>query len=174
MRIAVLGAALALAACGDTSEPAPEPAEAEAPAAPTVEQPAILQEPGLEELGEADLAEVDLDGELACTFRRDEGRGPIFFGRGDVLDDASAEGAVKYDGTVRTLAMAGTGGYDAMADGARFEGEGLALTIATAGDEPIQEEPQIAMESPIYPATLTFTAPGQAEQAVQGLFECGP
>lgn len=174
MRIAVLGAALVLAACGDTSEPAREPAAAEPPSTPTVERPAMIEEPGLEGLGETDLAGIGLEGELACTFRRSEGQSPIFFGRGDVLDDASAEGAVKYDGTVRTLAMAGTGGYDAMADGARFEGEGLTLTIATAGDEPIQEEPQIAMESPIYPATLTFTAADQTEQAVQGLFECGP
>lgn len=163
MRIAILGAALTLAACGGADEPPREPAASKSPTAPA-----------LEEMSEADLVRTDLEGELACAFRAGEKAAPLFLGRGNVLDDAGARGAVKYEGTVRTLAMDGTGGYDAMADGARFEGEGLALTIATSSDEPLAEEPQVAMESPIYPATLTFSPAGQPAQTIEGLFECGP
>lgn len=170
MRIAILVLALTLAGCGEGSEPAAEPAATRAPIAP-VAQPASA----LEELNETDLAQADLEGELACTFRRSQEGPPIFFGRGDVLDDAGAVAAVKYDGAVRRLAMARTGGYDAMADGARFEGSGIALTIATTGGGPLAEEPQVAMESPIHRAILTFTAPpGEAERTVEGVFECGP
>lgn len=165
MRFAILGAALALTACGDAGEPA---------ATETPAPPAAAPAPALEVLSEADLARADLQGELACTFRRGDKGGPIFLGRGDVLDDAGAEGAVKYGGAVRELAMEGTGGYDAMADGARFEGGGFTLAIATTGDEPLAEEPSVAMESPIYPATLTFTAPGEVERTIEGVFECGP
>lgn len=169
MRIAILCAALVLAACGDTGEQARQRDVAEPSAPPATDRAATL-----EELGEADIRSARLEGELACTFRRENGQAPIFFGRGNVLDDAGAVAAVKYDGSVRRLAMEGRGGYDAMADGARFGGQGLTLTIDRAGDEPVAEEPQVAMESPIYPATLTFTGPGEARQAIEGLFECGP
>lgn len=170
MRIAILGAALALTACGDTGERAGEPTAA----APTDTAPAAERSATLEELGEADLVGLALEGELACAFRRSGDDAPIFLGRGNVLEDAGAEAAVKYGGSVRRLAMDGRGGYDAMADGARFDGQGLTLTIDRTGDEPIAEEPRVAMESPIYPATLTFTGPGEARQAIEGLFECGP
>lgn len=165
MRIAILGAALALAACGDASEPE----ATETPVAGAAGSPMML-----EELDEADLTDAGLEGELACAFRRGEEGAPIFLGRGDVHDDVGAAAAVKYDGAVRKLAMEGRGGYDAMADGRRFSGQGLTLTIATTSDEPLAEEPQVAMESPIYPATLTFTAPGEAKRAIEGVFECGP
>lgn len=167
MRIAILATALALTACGDTGEPAGEPAA-------TGQAAAVERSATLEELGAADLADIALEGELACAFRRTEGAAPIFLGRGNVLEDAGAEAAAKYGGSVRRLAMEGTGGYDAMADGARFSGEGLTLTIARTGDAPIAEEPKVAMESPVYPATLTVTVPGETGQTIEGLFECGP
>jgi len=169
MRIAILGAALVLAACGDAGEQTRQPDVAEPSATPAAERPATL-----EELDDADIRSARLEGELACTFRRVDGQAPIFFGRGDVLDDVGAIAAVKYGGSVRRLEMEGRGGYDAMADGAHFGGQGLTLTIARTGDEPVAEEPQVAMESPAYPATLTFTGPGEARQALEGLFECGP
>lgn len=169
MRIAILGAALVLAACGDAGEQPRQPDVAKPSATPTAERSATL-----EELDEADIRSARLEGELACTFRRGDGQAPVFFGRGNVLDDVGAVAAVKYGGSVRRLEMEGRGGYDAMANGARFGGQGLTLTIDKTGDEPIAEEPQIAMESPIYRATLTFTGPGEAKQAIEGLFECGP
>lgn len=170
MRNTVLAAALALAACGGEPDQPAEEAAALAPAATPAPEPAAM----LEELGEADLATVDLAGELGCSFRREDAKAPIWLGRGDVADDAGAEAVVKLDGAVHELAMAGEGGYSAMADGARFKGGNIALAIAKTGDEPIEEEPQIAMESPIYPATLTFTTTSEAEQVVRGLLECGP
>jgi len=166
MRTAILGVALALTACGGMDEPARDPV------AETSSVPATSAMLG--ELDETDLAGAGLEGELACAFRRNDGDAPIFLGRGDVLDEAGAQGAVKYGGAVHRLAMDGRGGYDAMADGAQFGGEGLILTIAPTGDEPLAEKPQVAMESPIHPATLTFTAPGEAKQTIEGLFECGP
>ncbi len=169
MRIAILGAALVLAACGDTGERTRQPDVAEPSATPTAERSATL-----EELDEADIRSARLEGELACTFRHEDGQAPIFFGRGNVLDDVGAIAAVKYGGSVQRLEMEGRGGYDAMADGARFGGQGLTLTIATTGDDPLPEKPQVAMESPAYPATLTFTGPGEARQMIEGLFECGP
>ncbi|RIV75781.1 hypothetical protein [Pelagerythrobacter aerophilus] len=169
MRIAILGAALVLAACGDAGEPTREPDVAEPSAMPAVEPSATL-----EELGEDDIRAARLEGELACAFRRSDGQVPIFLGRGNVLDEVGAVAAVKYGGSVQRLEMEGRGGYDAMADGARFGGQGLTLTIARTGEAPIAEEPQAAMESPIYPATLTFTGPGEAKRVIEGLFECGP
>lgn len=169
MRFAVLAAALALTACGGEPQRAAE--ETPAPAATPAPEPVA----SLDELSEADVSGAELAGELACSFRRAQGEGTLFLGRGDVVDTAGAEAVVKLGGAVRQLAMAGEGGYDAMADGARFEGEGIALAIAKSGDEPIAEDPQVAMESPIYPAVMTVVAgPGQEERAIQGLLECGP
>ncbi|WP_374407608.1 hypothetical protein [Pelagerythrobacter sp.] len=171
MRIAILGAALALAACNEGAEPANDPAgDAATPAAPATIEPA-----GLEVLGESDISGAALKGELACGFRREgEGEGLLFLGRGNVDRTEGATGAVKYAGQVVSVAIDGTGGYDAMADGARFTGEGLSLSIAPQDGEPLAEDPQIAMESPLHPATLTFTPEGGPEQAIQGLYECGP
>ena len=170
MRIAILGAALALAACGTEREPGPADAPQPSPAtAPAPDEGTVL-----EELGEADFAQANLAGELGCSFRRDADALAIWIGRGDVAGDAGAESMIKFGGAVRKLAMAGTGGYDAMADGARFENGGVALAISKTDDEPLAEDPQIAMESPIHPATLTFAVTGEEERTVQGLLECGP
>lgn len=170
MRIAILATALALTACESEPEPAVEETPAPASTATSTSQPTVTLEP----LGEADLAAVALSGELACSFRREGVAAPIWLGRGDVGDAAGAEAVVKLGGAVRKLTMAGEGGYDAMADGARFEGEGVALAIARSGDEPIAEEPQVAMESPIHPAVITVSVSGGEARAVQGLLECGP
>ena len=50
----------------------------------------------------------------------------------------------------------------------------MALATSKTDDEPLAEDPQIAMESPIHPATLTFAVTGEEERTVQGLLECGP
>ena len=168
MRVAMLAAALALSACGGGRDDAAR--DSPAPAPTTMPVPTAMLEP----LGEADLAAIELSGELACSFRREADAPPIWLGRGDVGPAAGAVAVVKLGGAVRTLAMAGDGGYDAMAGGARFEGEGVALAIAKSGDEPVAENPQVAMESPIYPAVLTVAVAGEDERAIQGLFECGP
>lgn len=177
MRIAILGAAtLALAACNQDAGPAGEPAESPPPAAPAVPSPPASLEP----LGEADISGAALEGELACSFRREEGEGQgggeamLFLGRGDVSDEAGAAAVVRHGGQVIRLTMDGTGGYDAMADGARFTGAGLALAIAPDGGDALPEDPQVAMESPIHRATLTFTPKGAPEQTIAGLYECGP
>lgn len=170
MRFAVFAAAFALAACEGEPERSAEESPAPAPAATFAPPSAVALEP----LGEADLATVDLSGELACSFRREAAAAPIWLGRGDVDPAAGAEAVVKLGGAVRKLTMAGAGGYDAMAEGARFEGEGVTLAIARSGDEPTAEQPQIAMESPTYPAVMTVSLSGRDERTIQGLFECGP
>lgn len=166
MRFAVFAAAFALAACEGEPERSAEESPAPAPAATFAPPSAVALEP----LGEADLATVDLSGELACSFRREAAAAPIWLGRGDVDPAAGAEAVVKLGGAVRKLTM----DDDAMADGARFEGEGVTLAIARSGDEPTAEQPQIAMESPTYPAVMTVSLSGRDERTIQGLFECGP
>ncbi len=123
-------------------------------------------------LTESDLREVTLAGELGCSFARRIGGEALFLGQGDVGGE-EAEGVVKLEGQLRRLSMRDAGGYDAMANGARFVGEGLSVAIDIIDDEPIVEEPGIAMESTAKSATMTVLR-DDAKDVATGIFECGP
>ena len=115
-----------------------------------------------------------LTGELACSFSRSHGGEVLFLGSGDVDPDAGADGVVVVDGTLRRLAMEGTGGYDALANGARLVGSGVRVTLERTSRVALEEDPPIAGESPAYPGRMTVALEGTQDVVVEGIFECGP
>ncbi len=151
-----------LCACGEP-EPAPAPEPTPAPVPVT----------GPQTLTEADLQQVTLSGELACSFSRDQGGAPLFVGRGDVVDSAGATGAIKIEDQVRSLQMEGTGGFSALSEGASLSGDGVTVVIDVTGDAPLSEDPQIAEESPRFEASMTVRLDGTSA-TVEGFYECGP
>lgn len=122
----------------------------------------------------AEWREADLTGELGCSFNRNDREDPLLLAAADVADDAPAEAAVKVGGSIEKLTMDRRGGFSALSEGGRFTGEAdLTADVAVTGDTPLEEDPAIAMESPRYAATLTFTRAGQSV-ATDGFWECGP
>ncbi|UVI39421.1 hypothetical protein [Qipengyuania spongiae] len=126
------------------------------------------------ELTQADWRGLKLEGELGCAFSPAPGAAPLLFATGIVGSDRPAEAAIKLsaDGPVK-LTMDGAGGFGALAQGGLFTGaDDTFAEIVTSGD-PIAEQPQVAMESPRYAATLKI---GRGAQSVtmNGVWECGP
>ena len=126
-------------------------------------------------LSPQDIRSASLDGELGCVFRagRPLDSDLYFFGAGFVDPKAGAQGIVRIDGEVVGMQMDGAGGYDRLASGAVLTGSDIAIAIAVTGDKPVRENPPVAMESPIYEASLTATR-GDFEQVLDGVYECGP
>jgi len=124
-------------------------------------------------LTEADMQQVTLSGELACSFSQEQGGMPLFIGRGDVVDTAGATGAVKIEDRVRSLQMEGTGGFSGLSDGATLSGDGATVVIDVTGQSPLPEDPQIAEESPRYTASMTVRL-DDTSATVEGFYECGP
>ena len=127
----------------------------------------------LEALTPGDRSRAELEGELGCAFYASRGDDPLFAGAGNVSADAGAQGLVKVDGAAVLLTMEGPGGYDRMADGARFTADTLSAEIELTGSEPLAEDPPIAAESPMVEARLTVAREGRTI-AIDGLYECGP
>lgn len=119
------------------------------------------------------LASAPLAGELGCSFAPSQGGEALFVGRGDVVETAYAEGLVRIDGQPVKLTMDRTGGYNAMSEGTRFANGDTSVNIVAAGDEPMEETPTVAMESPIYSASMTI-ARGDRTVRIDGFYECGP
>lgn len=164
------------AACG--SEPAAEPGpqsaatqSAPGPASPAAKPAAPPIDLGT--LSYEDAAAADLEGELGCGFMPALGGEELWIGQGDVLPEAGAQGLIRVDGEPVELTMAGIGGYDVMADGARFTAGDLAVSFTRTGTEPLVEEPGIEMESAAFPTTMTVTR-GTRKLVVEGVLECGP
>ncbi len=174
---ALLPFALLLAACGSepTNEPAADSAATTSAPVPTASAtPAPAAKPiDLGTLSYNDIAGARLDGELGCNFKRGFGSEELWIGMADVLPDADAQGVIKIDGKVVDLSMDGTGGFNAMADGARFIAGDLAVAFVRTGSEPLVEELAIEMESSAFPTRMTVTRGGQT-LAVEGVLECGP
>ncbi len=114
------------------------------------------------------------NGELGCSFSREPGGKPLLVAAADVLDNARAEALVNPAGGPVKLTADRTGGFNALTKGARFTGPGgLTATVVVTGDEPLSEEPRIAMESPRLPATITVVRDDRTVR-IGGFFECGP
>ena len=165
-------AAVAIAtACqekGATPEAAATPVTASSPA---IASAGASLDPQPMEL--ADWKSADLRGELGCGFARDVGEAPILFAASFVDPKATSDAAMKFGGRVVKLSTESKGGFDAMSTGARFAGpDGLFANVVRAGDR-IAETPQIAEESPRYPALLV-TSRGGRELSIDGFWECGP
>lgn len=184
IRLAVaMAVSVSATACQDRAEaPVPTAPEASPIAAPkppaadaarrTGETAALFDlEPQVMRL--ADWKSVNLRGELGCGFSRG-GEGPLLFATSFVDPEARADAAVKLNGRVVRLTTDDKGGFDTLVRGARFaEPEGLTVNVVRGSDTPLVEQPQIAEESPRYPATMVVSEGGR-ELAVDGFWECGP
>lgn len=140
---------------------APAAAPVAAPEAVAGEAPAVR----LDELTEADLADADLAGELACSFSL-EGGPLILVARGVVGVDDPAQGVVKVAGQVEPIRA--PGGYNGMLRDPTFTGQGRTVRI---------EETGAAIgggESPPRPATLTYQRADGATRSFDGRWQCGP
>lgn len=173
-----------LAACAPAEDAAPSVTEVPAAttAPPVVEPAAPIQAPEaasaasgtiggdgsqiqLETLGEADLRQADLQGELACSFS-ETGAPPLLHAKGVVDSDMPAQGVVKVAGYVE--AIRAPGGFDGMTRGATFSGKGKTIHVDTTGDA------IGGGESPAYPATLTYQRADGASRIFEGRWQCGP
>ena len=122
----------------------------------------------------AELQAVDLKGELGCSFAPSPQETPLLMAASFVDKAATSQAVVKLGNRVVKLETQGKGGFDALAKGARFVGpRGLFANVVRTSDEPIEETPQIAMESPRYPAQLVLSRDG-TELSIDGVWECGP
>lgn len=169
-------ALLILAACSPPSEPAGEGAnEAEAATGEPAGLPVratgapIL----LETLAPADLQAAELEGELGCSFSAARNDEPLFLGMANVIGDEGAQGLVRIDGDVSPLSMDAVGGYDRMAQGARFSAGQLSLSFEVKGGTPLPEDPPVAGELPLREARMVV-ARGDRRLAIDGFWECGP
>lgn len=145
--------------------------EAATRSVPVVTEVLNSLEPQRLELAEWKTAE--LNGELGCGFRRRGDNGPLLFAASDVDRAATSDAAIKLDGKVFKLTTESKGGFNALSVGARFSGpDGLAANVVRSGER-IGETPQIAEESPLYPAQLVVSQAGR-ELSIDGFWECGP
>lgn len=119
----------------------------------------------LDALGEADLGNANLAGELACSFSED-GQSPLLYAMGVVGSQAPAQGIVKVAGYVEPVRA--PGGFDGMTQNPTFTGQGKTIRI---------EETGAAIgggESPPRPATLTYLRADGASRTIEGRWQCGP
>jgi len=179
--------ALALAACSDV-DPQQPPAEAtdapdaaEAPSTPpamvdagppAVPVPAVGATIGgdgsaisLSALSGAEIEELNLSGELGCSFSTDSAA-PLLVAMGNVASTEPAFGLVKIGDYVERVAA--PGGFDAMVKGTTFSGRGTTIRIGISGAA------TGGGESPPRPATLTFDRADGARRVFDGRWECGP
>lgn len=119
----------------------------------------------LDALGEADLGNANLAGELGCSFSED-GQSPLLYAMGVVGSQAPAQGIVKVAGYVEPVRA--PGGFDGMTQNPTFTGQGKTIRI---------EETGAAIgggESPPRPATLTYLRADGASRTIEGRWQCGP
>lgn len=179
-------AAAALAACQQQTTTTVTPEESRAPetstpvmdttaaatASPTASaSPFASLEP--EVMALADWRGAKLDGELGCGFRREGADGSLLLAASDVDPAMMSEAAIKLGGKVYKLTTTTKGGFSALGKGARFVGPDGLFANVVRGEKRIRETPQIAEESPLYPAQLVISQGGR-EIAIDGLWECGP
>ncbi|MCR5869902.1 MULTISPECIES: hypothetical protein [unclassified Sphingomonas] len=168
MRLPILGLIVALAACSPA--PAPPANETTAPPAPieSVIPPGPTPSPAAIELDAVtEAAAGALKGELRCAFLSDASI-LMLVGAGDVDAASRATAVVMRSGKPVLLTARETGGFDAMARGGSFAGEGLTASITRGAARETEHE------GSSHTATLSVEAPGSAPQAIDGVWECGP
>ncbi|MDG2530997.1 hypothetical protein [Caulobacter endophyticus] len=182
--LSLLGlAALATLALGACSDPKGKNASPQAASAPSPDAPTTLTPPPevgppvephtvggdgseirLSPLSEGDLKAQALAGELACAFSAEQGS--LLLAKGNVGSRDPAQGLVKVGDYVERIGA--PGGFDGMAGGATFSGQGKTIRIALTG-------PAIGGgESPPRPATLTYLRADGASLTLPGRWSCGP
>ena len=119
----------------------------------------------LNALTEEDMREVDLPGELGCSFTTADGK-VLLIAMGNVASSDAAQGVVKVAGYVERVSA--PGGFDGMTASPTFSGKGKTVHIEVTG------EPTEGGESPPRPATLTYDRADGAQRDWQGEWRCGP
>lgn len=157
-----LAVALITCACGSAPQTADQASAL--PTAVSLPTPSPAPVP-LTPLTARDSAGELLKGELACSFVDDPGR-VLLIARGDVASDAEATAIINPGDRIAALSM--PGGYDAMAGGGVFRGEGVSARVVAA-ERAIGDG-----ESPPRAAGLTVTQRGRAPIRVSGRWTCGP
>jgi len=123
----------------------------------------------LSPLSSADLSDITLTGELACSFGQSARGQPLLLARGDVGDaDGRATFAVKIGTYVQQGTALEDGGFDALLDGARFGTQGLVLTVRNLG------APEGGGEWRPRTAELLVQRADGAERVFDGWWTCGP
>ena len=163
--------ALALAGCSDDfpekdTDAASSPSDAQATRPPP--DPALATAQIRQPLAAADIAGAALAGELACAFTQRGAEGPLLVAMADVTDEARADGVLRLGPSTLRLRGAGTGGFNAMVDGARFTSGDLEARVAVTSRMPADDS-----ESPPLPARLEIGSPAGVQQ-IDGEWTCGP
>ena len=121
----------------------------------------------LQPLGADQLADVDLPGELACSFADADGA-TLLLARADVVPDGMVRGAVNNNGYVEMLGNGRAGGFNDLSDGITLTGKGLTLELQRGESRPTGNE------STEHAATLTVQRADGAERRYDGTLTCGP
>lgn len=157
--LAALLAGVALVACSDPGKALSAPAEpALQPTMPPAPPPpgAHLE---LQPLTDADLAGAALVGGRACRFAR--GEAVLLQVQGDASTGPS-QGVVKVAGAVERVTA--PGGFDAMAKGGTFRGQGVVVRVVLTGG---------GSKPSARPATLAYDSAGGSAPTVAGTWTCG-
>jgi hypothetical protein len=138
-------------------------------AAPPAEPPATVSTPSLAELALGPLAGAPiagrLSGELGCSFSA--GDDQLLLAMGFVASQERAEALVVRNGEVSELQATEEEGFDGLADGATFQGEGVSVEVAPGASI------ETGHEGVASNAALTLRADGQ-ERVYEGVWGCGP
>lgn len=185
-----------LAACSDQAgiaetdapaaaapEPAPEPTpdvqpapdavtgtETDTPAGPAPDGPTRGgdgSQIALQPLTPGQLRDVEIPGELACSFADDTGA-TLLVARADVMPDGMVRGAVNNSGYVEPLGNGRAGGFNDLLDGITLSGKGLTVVLVRGAAKPTGNE------STQHVAKLTLQRADGAERTYDGLLTCGP
>ena len=116
---------------------------------------------------EAQLATVDLPGELACTFEATP-HGTLLVARADVLPDGEVRALLNNNGYTEMLANGQAGGFNDLLDGITLGGKGLTVRLARGADQPTGDE------TTRHAAMLTVLRADGAERTYDGTWTCGP
>lgn len=120
-------------------------------------------------LGAGDLANIIMNGELGCAFALEKKSPVLLIARGNVHSDEPAEGAIKIAGRVIPLKSREMEGFDGLSDGTTFEGPTVTVKVERLSAVPLGDG-----ESPPYPAKMMLSGESGVENAMEGLWTCGP
>jgi|GEM_PF-3055901 len=120
-------------------------------------------------LTEADMTGASLEGELGCSFHAGGAYLPVFIAAANVVPDGVADGLVKDGPMTARVRSTSQGGFNALVDGGRFEGEGVVVEVEVTG------QPESGgHESPPIPARISIEGHDGRNVDADGEWRCGP
>lgn len=165
----VFAAACSLAACS-------QPESAQEPTAPKPAETAGGADMAFspEALSADDMKQVSVNGELGCAFALEKQSPALLIARGNVGSTTPASGIIKIAGRTIPLKSREPSGFDGLGDGATFEGPAVTVAIERLSEDSPPSTMAGSEESPPYPAKMILSGEGGAENAMNGLWTCGP